>query len=317
MASSHQPQFRAEFLLPRYWSTAMLLVGVWLLWLIPGRPRAWLADHFAGWACRRPTRRRQIALENLALCLPSLSAADREQLWRQQVRIMCQLYASSGEFVFGNVQYDPRRISVEGLEHCDAALACGHNVILLTPHWLAYEFVSQFIHVAHPLAVMVRVHRDNPALDWLVSRFRYRTGAHLYSDSGSMLGMVRDVRDGRWLLYLPDEDDGGRGSFVPFFGIAKSTTLGLHRLCRACAAVVVPVSMAYCPDTRCFSARFEPPMAEFGGDDAQAAAVTMNATLERMIAAAPAQFAWSTKIFRTRPPGEPKLYRRRSQEPLP
>jgi len=71
--------------------------------------------------------------------------------------------------------------------------------------------------------------------------------------------------------------------------------------------------MAYCPDTRRFSARFEPPMAEFGGNDAQATALAMNSTLERMIAASPAQFAWSTKIFRTRPPGEPKLYRHRPQ----
>jgi KDO2-lipid IV(A) lauroyltransferase len=57
-----------------------------------------------------------------------------------------------------------------------------------------------------------------------------------------------------------------------------------------------------------YEARFFPAWEGYPGDDLQAAARRLNAFVEDRVREMPAQYLWSHKRFKTRPPGEPSPY---------
>ena len=56
--------------------------------------------------------------------------------------------------------------------------------------------------------------------------------------------------------------------------------------------------------------RFYPPWDDYPGNDIDAATRRMNAFIEDRIREAPAEYFWSHKRFKTRPPGMPPVYRK-------
>ena len=61
--------------------------------------------------------------------------------------------------------------------------------------------------------------------------------------------------------------------------------------------------------------RLYPPWTDFPGDDPIADARRMNAFIEERVLEAPAQYLWTHKRFKTRPPGEPGFYDDAGAEP--
>jgi Kdo2-lipid IVA lauroyltransferase/acyltransferase len=307
--TSHQPVFRPSLLAPAYWPTWLLFALIGLLWLLPTRARGWLASGCARLATTIPSKRRTIALTNLATCFPELDAAAIRRLLRRHARVQFEVYLTYGDLLFGSAQRLRGRFDVTGAEYAERAGAGGRGIMLLTPHCCAFEFAGQAVAIEHPIVSMARLHTDNDALDWLVNRMRVRFGGVVYGNRQSMVPLIRAVREGFWMFYLPDEDKGmSNGEFVPFFGTPKLTTATIGRLATACHAAVVPMMASYCPDRRRFGITFYPPLEDFPCGEPQRDAERMNATFERMIAADPAQYAWTQRIFRSRPEGEAPIY---------
>jgi lauroyl/myristoyl acyltransferase len=320
--TSHRPVFRLRLLAPVYWPTWLLYGSLALLWLTPVRVRGWLAAACARLAVAVPSKRRSIAATNLSICFPDLEPAAIDALLRRHARVQCEVYLSYGDLLFASAERLLDRVDVTGMEHVTKASAGGRGIILLTPHCCAFELAGQVVVMGHPVVSMARLHRDNSALDWLINRMRARFGGVVFGNEQSMVPLIRAVREGYWMFYLPDEDKGaGNGEFVPFYRTPKLTTATIGRLASACRAEVVPMMAGYCPDSRRFSITFLPHLEDFPCDDPVRDARRMNATFERMIDLDRAQYAWTQRIFRSRPPGAPPLYpdlarkqRRRAEE---
>jgi Kdo2-lipid IVA lauroyltransferase/acyltransferase len=319
--TSHRPAFRPGLLAPGYWPTWVGFGLIALLWLLPARARGWLAAGMTRLALSVPSKRRSIAATNLAICFPHLDQAAVDALLRRHTRIQCEVYLSYGYLLFGSARQLRERCDVTGMEHLIEAGAGGRGVIVLTPHCCAFEIAGQHLVLNHPTASMARLHTDNDALDWIINRARVRFGGVVYGNQQSMVPLIKAVRDGFWMFYLPDEDQSdSNGEFVPFYGTPKLTTATIGRLASACRAAVVPMVGGYCPATRRFSVRFLPRLEDFPTGDAAGDAARMNDAFERLIDLDPAQYAWTQRIFRTRPPGQPPLYpdmlaKRRKRQP--
>jgi lauroyl-KDO2-lipid IV(A) myristoyltransferase len=155
----------------------------------------------------------------------------------------------------------------------------------------------------------VRLHEGNDVLDWIVTRMRTRYGGNVVGHHEGMLPLIRAVRAGRWLYYLPDEDQGAEnGVFVPFYGVPKATVPSLGRLADACNAMVLPMASGYSVARGRFWIRFLPAREVHATGDPVNDARQVNELLESLIDLDPAQYMWSYKIFRTRPAGERKVY---------
>jgi len=307
--TSHRPAFRPGLLAPGYWPTWIGYGLLALLWLLPAGVRGWLAAGITRLALAVPSKRRSIAETNLAICYPDLDQAAIAALLRRHARIQCEVYLSYGYLLFGSARQLLDRCDVIGLEHLTGVGAGGRGVIVLTPHCCAFEISGQFLVLNHPTASMARLHTDNDALDWIINRARVRFGGIVYGNRQSMVPLIKAVRDGYWMFYLPDEDQSdSNGQFVPFYGTPKLTTATIGRLASACRAAVVPMIAGYAPETRRFIIRFLPRLEDFPSGEAAVDAARMNEAFERLIDLDRAQYAWTQRIFRTRPAGAPTLY---------
>jgi lauroyl-KDO2-lipid IV(A) myristoyltransferase len=308
-ATSHRPAFTPGLLAPRFWGTWAGWVGLWILRFLPGPVRSLLAAGLARLALRLPSGKRDDALANLRACFPQLGEEERRALLLRHARIQFEVYLGFGELMFASRERLRARFDVQGVERVRAAAAEGAGVMLLAPHTCAFEWAAQCVAILNPVVSMARLHKDNPAMDWIVNRMRLRFGGVVFGNEQSMVPLIKAVRSGYWMFYLPDEDRRNtNGVFAPFFGVPKLTIPTIGRLASACRAQVFPLQVRYVPETRRIRLDFLAPLADFPSDDPVSDAARMNRVIESMLEPDPAQYAWTQRIFRTRPPGAPKIY---------
>lgn len=306
--SPYRAPFPRRAWAPRFWGTWLLLATMWLLAHLP-----LVMSHAAGnllgplLLAANPKRRR-VAMINLRLCFPGLTPAAR---WRLLLRHYCA--SAKGMLDLGYVWWRgpawfDRRVRVRGREHLEAALAQGRRVILLTGHFAGMDLGGIVLSRLHP-AVSIMKEIKNPLLNYFLWRGRVRFGGHLYVRAQGLKPVLRELRAGRMCYYIPDEDFGAREAvFAPFFGVAASTLGVLGRMAAITGAVVVPAFCRQRPWGRGYELILLPPLAPFPSGDVVRDTARMNAALEEGVRLMPAQYLWTLKLFRTRPPGEPDPY---------
>jgi KDO2-lipid IV(A) lauroyltransferase len=118
-----------------------------------------------------------------------------------------------------------RRLTLEGYEHVEQALARGIGPLLVLPHLGSWEWCAYWLTRVRHVPVTAVVERlDPPALfDWFVE-FRQRIGMEIVP-LGPEAGrsVVSAVKRGHVIALLTDRDITGSGSRVTFFG--EKTTL--------------------------------------------------------------------------------------------
>jgi KDO2-lipid IV(A) lauroyltransferase len=95
---------------------------------------------------------------------------------------------------------------------------------------------------------------------------------------------------------------------VPFFGFTAATVTALPRIAKLTQAAVVPVVVRQCPGAAGYEVRILPAWENYPTDDVEADVRRMNAFIEEQIRQMPEQYLWMHKRFKTRPPGEPRVY---------
>jgi len=291
---------------PRYW---LSWFGMGLLRLIAALPLP-IAVRLGEWlgAALYPViaRRRRIVLTNLKLCFPELNERRRRALARANFR-----YTGRGmvEVALGWWAPDKAlagRCRVNGLEHLERARAEGRGVLLLCGHFTCLEMAGRFLSQHLAFDAVYRPH-ENPVVEHLTQRWRSRRagGAIPRHD---VRGLVRQLKAGRVVFYLPDQDYGAKHSvFAPFFGIPAATVAAVPRLARMGDAAVLPLLYSVAADGR-YELTFGAPFENFPSDDPVADAGRINQVFEQAIRRVPAQYLWAHRRFKTRPPGEPSLY---------
>jgi KDO2-lipid IV(A) lauroyltransferase len=92
---------------------------------------------------------------------------------------------------------------------------------------------------------------------------------------------------------------------VPFFGVPAATVTSMARLAKITKAVIVPCITRMTDEG--YVVRVYPAWEDYPGGDAEADARRMNAFIEARVLEMPAQYLWTHKRFKTRPPGAPDL----------
>jgi KDO2-lipid IV(A) lauroyltransferase len=286
-------------------------LAVGLLWLLHFLPLALLAPigeavGFAGYAL--VARRRRICLRNLELCFPDLPAAEHRALARRHFRWLGRSYLERGLLRWAGERRLRRLVRVEGTEHLTSA---GRAAIVLAPHFLGLDAAGVRLSLDFESITMYS-RQTNAVVDRLLLETRGRFGTvTLVPRVEGLRPVIRAMREGRHFYYLPDMDFGPRESiFVPFFGVPAATVPALSRLAALTGAPVVPMSVRMLPGSGGYVVTVHPAFEDFPGDDVAADTLRMNRWIEER-AREPdmlAQYHWTHRRFKTRPPGEPSLY---------
>jgi KDO2-lipid IV(A) lauroyltransferase len=285
-------------------------LGVAVLWALHGLPpRALAATGRALGRLLYRFGRGRVTDTNLALCFPDMPEAERRALGLRHFEALGRTAIELGVLWFGSDERLVRMVRLAGLEHLEALQ--GRPVILFAPHFVGVDLCGVRLARELPRTASIYSRPKNPVLDRYLLRGRLRFGAPLMlSRQDGMRPIVKALRDGRALYFLPDMDFGARDAiFSPFFGVPAATVTALPRLAQLGRAVVVPVVARQVEDG--YETRIHPPWENYPTGDLEADVRRMNAFIEERVREAPEQYFWAHKRFKTRPPGEPSPYRRK------
>ncbi len=250
--------------------------------------------------------RRRVTRTNLRLCFPHWSEARRRALAREHFRCFMRSFFERFIFWYGSPQRIRRLCRLEGVEHFERHR--GQPLILLAPHFVGLDAGGMRLSLEARCASMYAAQKSRVLTEAMTrGRTRFNAGRLLLRTEG-LRPAVRALRDGLPFYFLPDMDLGARDAvFVPFFGVPAATVTSVARLAAITGAAVVPLVTTM--TDRGYVARFHPAWEGFPGDDLEAATRRMNAFIEERVLEMPAQYLWSHKRFKTRPPGEARPYR--------
>jgi Kdo2-lipid IVA lauroyltransferase/acyltransferase len=96
--------------------------------------------------------------------------------------------------------------------------------------------------------------------------------------------------------------------FVPFFGVPAATITATHHLARMSGALVIPFYHRRLPGNAGYALRLGAPLEQVPSNDALDDTARVNHCIEQMVRAAPEQYLWVHKRFKTRPEGSPSIY---------
>ncbi len=246
-------------------------------------------------------KRRRIAHINLELCFPHWPLEKRRQVIREHFKIYGQAIVDLGMVSLSSEERLNAVINIEGFENYRRVSNAGHAVIFLTPHLVGVDIAGTLLSRHLPVCTMMRDHK-NPVLNNRLKANRKRFGLKLYTRSQGLLPLVQNLKKKVSCYYIADEDFGVNNSiFVSFFGVPVATLNTLGRMARLTNAKVLPVRSYLDSKTGRYDITIEAPLENFPTDDSYTNARRMNAIFEKMISAAPEQYLWTLRWFKSRP----------------
>jgi KDO2-lipid IV(A) lauroyltransferase len=289
---------------------ARFLVG--LLWLLQHLPLAVLAPLGRGFGALLHAfghRRRRIARRNVDLCFPQWPVAQRQALVREHFALLGRSLLERGLLWYASPQRIRGLIQVEG----DIGLAerSSRPVMWLVPHFLALEVAGAAVQLFQSrTGIDLYRPQSSPYLDRVLKQGRLRFGrGECYPRGTPIRTLIKRIREGCPLFYMPDQDFGPRESvFVPFFGVPTATLEAPSKMARLLDMIVQPVVAEMLPGGQGWRVCFLEPLADWPTADAAADAARLNGFIEQQVQLMPAQYLWVHQRFKTRPPGEPDIY---------
>jgi KDO2-lipid IV(A) lauroyltransferase len=304
--SKSKLQINLEYLVAR----SLLVIFGWLpmrLALFAGSIIGGAGYYFSG-------RLRRTGQRNLELAFPELTQTERRRLLRGCFENLGRLLAVFSQFTTANTQTLRSLIECEGLEHIDAARESGRGVILFTGHVGAWELSSFALSlVGYPLSFLVR-RIDNPKIEKLIDERRERLGNCTIDKRSAAREMLLTLQGGGTLGILVDLNTLDReGIFVDFFGVPASTTFMLAKLALRTEAAVLPVFAPWDRARRRFLLKIEEPLTVSRSgdheDDVRRLTQLFTSVVEKYVRRYPDQWLWIHRRWKTRPPGEPEIYK--------
>lgn len=280
-----------------------------LSYLPPAAPYR-LGRRLAGLWMRMSPTKRNTTMRNLERCLPGLDEEARHRLARESfVHYAASVLEAGHNWYWSIERLTARCASFVGQDLFESCLRSGRGLMVLAPHFGAWEYLGMFLQQYPDIAILYRP-PDDPRLNQALLDRRKRGGAALLpANARGVRTLFAHIRNGHGAGVLPDQEPSrGQGRFAPFFGVPALTGVLAARIARKTGCHVV-LGVAERLEGGRYRVHMLPAEEQtIAGDDLDAALAAVNRGVETCIAIDPAQYLWSYKRFKTRPEGEPPFY---------
>jgi KDO2-lipid IV(A) lauroyltransferase len=309
------PEFSANMLLPKYWLTWIGFGIWWSLAQLPYSVQMWLGRRMAKLISIFGQKRISIAKRNLELCFPELDQSQQKDLLQKHINSLGMVFFEIGFAWFASANRLKKRVRYTGLEHLKTAEAEGVGVVLMTMHSTHLDLGASFINLQHSIDGSYREH-NNKVYDFIQHRCRERFNSDTTAiETEDVRTVVKHLRKGRAVWYAPDQDYGKKAEksnlFLPFFGVTAACISSTSDFARMGKAKVIPF---FCiREENSYHILIQPPLEQFPSDDKFEDTKRIISIVENAIRMAPEQYLWVHRRFKTRPKGEPSLYKDKHQ----
>lgn len=285
-----------------------LMLG--LMWVCARLPLPWVRalGRLMGLTLHALARsRRRVARTNWRLCFPQQSDDEVARAVRQHFICFGQAWLDRG-WLWGA----PRHVVAQRVQLVGAveALAGEAPVVVFGPHFVGLDaaWMALTLHLPRTCCGLYAPQNDKLIDHWMaVGRQRFGQPLVIAKDQG-LKPLASAMRSGKPLYLLPDMDHGlGDAVWATFFGVPAATLTSLPRLAALGRARVVAVRAELTPQG--YRVHVSPAWDDYPGTHLEADVQRMNHELQRMVLTQPEQYFWVHKRFKTRPAGQPSVYR--------
>jgi KDO2-lipid IV(A) lauroyltransferase len=261
----------------------------------------------------RPHRR--IGMTNLALAFPGRPLRERRAILRRSFLNLGRMAAELAHLPYLSAERLRDMVQFEDEAWWREAVSWERStgVLVLSGHFGNWELLV-FAHGmrGHPVHM---VHRAiaNALVDRWLNDLRARAGTRMIRKSAGAGGVLHALHE-RALLVLPIDQNStrGLGVFVDYFGVPASTNAGMARIALRTDAPIVPVFIVREGRSARHRVHVLPILeVEQTGDlqaDVRRNTQRFTAVFEEMVRRHPDHWLWMHKRWKTRPPGEARIY---------
>ncbi len=263
----------------------------------------WLAAHI-------PNERAKVVKTNLRLCFPGLSQDQIDALALEHWKLFGRSVIERSRIWLGSAD------QILSFVKLNSAVPLGDLKprILVNPHFVGLEGGFMALSALGmkndwPRGAGLYQKMKNPFFNQKMVEWRDRFGAKSIERQSRLRDLIRETRNGNFVVIAPDIDLGPRDSvFVPFFDIPTSTVTSVSRLARLSGAEVCLMTTTLNADRKGYTCNISAPLPNFPTDDVQADTARLNQYIEDLVRERPAEYYWVHKRFKHRPPGEAGFY---------
>jgi Kdo2-lipid IVA lauroyltransferase/acyltransferase len=257
---------------------------------------------------------RKTAEFNLRIAFPDATDTQRAAIARGMLRNLGWMAAEFARLPRYTKENIEQYVILDGHENFLEGQRRGKGVLYLTGHIGAWE-LSSFAHALYgfPLHYMARP-LDNARVNALVNEYRCLSGNQPVFKNDSARVLLKILRESGTVGILADQNTmPEEGVFVNFFGKTACATTGIARMALHTDAAVVPGYAVWDARIQKYRLRFEPPVELIRTGDSERDVFENTQkfakVIEGIIRKYPEQWVWVHARWKTRPAGEPELYR--------
>lgn len=301
-------KFHYSLLHPTYFLKWLGLAIFFMLSLFPTSIRHALGRRVGQTIYNKKSKRYNTVDTNLEIAFPDLKSDEREQLILKHLQWYgCGLMDYSLLF-FGSKRRLSNILEIQGREHIDNAINNKQSVMILLAHSVMLEFAPAALGFDYHIFGSYKTSK-NALLDWVIAKSRCRHVKLLVSRDEGLRKLIKPLKPGQLMIFLPDEDLGRDNAvFAPFFGKQKSTLSTTARIAKMGKAVALPAFAYYDSQKKKYIVQLGDPLESYPSGDAIKDATKLNQGLEALIEQNPEQYMWLMKWYKTRPEGEQVVY---------
>ncbi|MCI0698070.1 lysophospholipid acyltransferase family protein [candidate division KSB1 bacterium] len=255
--------------------------------------------------------RRRVALENLAQAFPEKTAAELKQIARRSYEnfgTMMLEYLRLPRLSATELRQRIRFAMPQEQNPYEQALSLGKGAICMTGHFGNWEYMGALVASMQYPMIYLYQEQNNPYVDALIRDTRTKMNMPSIPRGAALRGILKALREKKFVAILADQDAGSNGIFVNFLGRPASTGRGPAAFVLKMAAPLV-----FCVAIREPSGRHrieaELLTFDFSRDDAsiseeeklQLATEAWTKVLEKYIRQHPDHWFWMHRRWKTRP----------------
>ncbi len=297
------PKFTLSLLHPKYW-------GVWLGFgslalivnILPYSVLFKLGRGLGLLGMRFGKKRVHVARRNLELAFPDKKADEVEAMVVENFKNTGLALIETGITWFWPTWRFKKLVVAKDIDLLFDYKEKGQGILLCCVHALNLEITARAFAVFKTGIQGYGVFRphNNPAYNFIQCWGRTHD-TNILVDRKNVKQMIKVMREGSLLFYLPDHDYGrNKSAFVPFFAVEDAcTTTGTSILAKTSKAAIVMGSGFRNAEGKYELIANVSVENNFPYDDEVAAAAYINKYIEMVIMRAPTQWMWLHKRFKT------------------
>ena len=256
-----------------------------------------------------PNERNRVVQKNLELCFPELSSQEIDRLRKQHWRLLGRSLVEKSIIWLGSKKQLSNMIEVQS----EIDLGDRKPRILVNMHFIGIEGSIILSALAKdkgwPRTSGFFQRMKSPFFNRKIIEWRNRFGGNSIDRQGNLLALIREIRQGSFIIIAPDIDLGLKDStFVPFFNISTNTITAVSRLAKITGAQVCMMITTLKKNEAGYVCSIRKPLENFPTENPEADTARLNQIFEEEIRLRPAEYYWVHKRFKNRPFNEASPY---------